>query len=164
MSTATQFDLQKNVDDAPPRKELAYIKYDLFHDAPRYMLVMTPRVRDDETWRDFVPHLPRTRNSEDDGSMESMHKAGESQDIEVSYNRKPEWNEKLGRFELDCKNRAQLPSTKNFMCSTRLDPNHDNVLMGKAADKVYTISVQYPMTLMQGLGISITSLYAKTYK
>ncbi len=71
------------------------------------------------------------------------YKGGHHQDIEVSYNRKPEWNEKLRRFELDIKNRAQLPSTKNFMISTRLDPNHDSVLMGKAADKVYTISVQY---------------------
>eukprot|EP00750_Incisomonas_marina_P025401 INCI5399.4.p1 GENE.INCI5399.4~~INCI5399.4.p1 ORF type:complete len:764 (+),score=167.92 INCI5399.4:291-2582(+) len=152
-----------NKDDAPPRRELAYVKYDLFPDAPRYMLVMTPRVRDDETWRDFVPHLPKDRE-DDDGSMEARYKAGHNQDIEVSYNRKPEWNEKLGRFELDIKNRAQLPSTKNFMISTRLDPNHDSVLMGKAADKVYTISVQYPMTLFQGLTIGITALYAKTYR
>ncbi len=39
--------------------------------------------------------------------------------MELSYNRKPEWNDKLGRFELDVKNRAQLPSTKTFMISTR---------------------------------------------
>lgn len=47
---------------------------------------------------------------------------------------------------------------------TRLDPNHDSVLMGKAADKVYSISVQYPMTLFQGLTIAITAVYAKTFR
>ena len=89
---------------------------DLSWNAPSQ--VMTPRVRDDETWSDFVPHLPKHRD-DDDGSMEARYKAGHQQDIEVSYNRKPEWNEKLKRFELDIKNRAQLPSTKNFMISTR---------------------------------------------
>jgi len=64
-----------NKEDAPPRKELAYVKYDLFSDAPRYMLVLTPKVRDDETWVNFVPHFPKFKG-DDDGSMEAKYKVG----------------------------------------------------------------------------------------
>lgn len=73
-------------------------------------------------------------------------------------NREPVWNEEHQCYILSFNGRAKLPSAKNVQLIDPENPKISVFQLGKYADNMYTVDVRWPLSLLEGFAIALSSL------
>jgi hypothetical protein len=73
-------------------------------------------------------------------------------------NKEPVWNEEHQCYILSFNGRAKMPSAKNFQLIDPQNPAAVVFQLGKYSDNMFTVDVRWPLSLLEGFAIALTSL------
>merc|ERR1712060_1009511 len=96
------------------------------------------------------------------------------------WNKKPQWNEAKGEYQLNFHGRVRCPSVNNFILENifrkpqqeegedqgndHVDVGEEHLLFGKVEENTYALDFCYPLSPIQAFGICLSSLDRKTEK
>ena len=85
----------------------------------------------------------------------------QKQGMLILNNKMPQWNEESRSFVLNFHGRVSEASVKNFQIIPRQDPEYIALQFGRIGSDTFTMDIQYPMNMLIGFGIAISSLDEK---
>eukprot|EP01017_Pseudomicrothorax_dubius_P003337 TRINITY_DN10453_c0_g1_i1.p1 TRINITY_DN10453_c0_g1~~TRINITY_DN10453_c0_g1_i1.p1 ORF type:complete len:176 (+),score=32.68 TRINITY_DN10453_c0_g1_i1:111-638(+) len=141
-------------DESKIRCEHAAILYEtnvLGERGPRKMRALIPNV-DPSTGE---PHVFKPTNSKD-GIIQNF-RDGRKDRVRLIFNKPPKWNEEVGAFVLNFNGRVDKPSVKNFQLIDMEDEDYIYLQFGRIGEEMFTMDIRWPMSLMQGLSICLSS-------
>ena len=69
---------------------------------------------------------------------------------------------KNGKYHIDFKGHAKRPSNKNFILAFGEERN-ECLIMAKQAEKLFLMEVRYPLTVLEGFALCLSSLDGKLF-
>ncbi len=76
-------------------------------------------------------------------------------------NKAPQWNEDTHSFVLNFQNRVTRASVKNFQIVPARDPDYVALQFGRIGPDLFTLDVQYPLSLVQAFCVALSSFDSK---
>lgn len=125
---------------------------------PRKMTVAIPGfLKGSET--EFVewPHGGSIKKSNLVSAIESLN----FKDIQPLMNKPPVWSEKRQAWTLNFHGRVTRASVKNFQLVRPEDHDHVVLQHGRVGQDTFTMDIAWPMSIIQGFAVCLTSLHAK---
>ena len=120
------------------------IKYEtnlLGRSGPRKLHVFLPKIKVPEEYLDEVYEHPQWRPH-----------------IEKCVSRTAKWNAQVKAYVLNFHGRAAISSIKNFVITDPEErPENEFVVFGKAAAETFSLDVERPFSLIQGIALAIST-------
>lgn len=157
----TQFLLHNDVKSHQGRaRDLACIHYLKTGSGggPRKMTVAIPGfLKGSET--EFVewPHSGSIKKSNLVAAIESLN----FKDIQPLMNKPPVWSDKRQAWTLNFHGRVTRASVKNFQLVRPEEHDHVVLQHGRVGQDTFTMDIAWPMSMIQGLAVCLSSLHAK---
>ncbi|KAH9261072.1 hypothetical protein BASA81_000776 [Batrachochytrium salamandrivorans] len=160
-SMGTQFLLHNNVKmHSGVAKDLACVHYlsTGTEGGPRKITVAIPAFLPNNE-QEFVewPHKGSIKRSNLVMQIESLN----FKNIQPLVNKPPVWSDKRHAWTLNFHGRVTRASVKNFQLCRPEDFDHVVLQHGRVGQDTFTMDVAWPMSLMQGLAVCLSSLHAK---
>merc|ERR1711971_775420 len=81
--------------------------------------------------------------------------------VEQMASKVPTWNDEVDSLVLDFKGRRVQASARNFQISAADRPDRTVCQYGKTGPQTFGLDLQYPLSVVQAFGISLTTMYWK---
>lgn len=136
------------------RREYGAILYEqnfLGERGPRKMKILIPELTAEGD--DYINYKPL--NEAD--SMIGKFKAGNRSGMRYLFNKPPKWNDEVSAFVLNFHGRVDKPSVKNFQLIDTFNEDYVYMQFGRVGDDMFNMDIRWPMSLMQGFAIALSS-------
>ncbi len=153
---------KKNADPfAAQRKQIGAIQITNTKDCPRHMTVILPEMVEVEGPDEVEePFLWKPLHSKEEILMQ--WKEGNFEHMSFYENKKPHFDESIGAYTLDFDGRVTMASSKNYLLVSSHALEEIYCRFGRVENREFTMDVRYPLSPVQALGISLSSIVTKT--
>ena len=143
------------------RRQLGAVEISNSKDKPRSMIVLLPEMRENENTGVVEPVVWQPWHEKEE--MLACWHAGHFEHMSFWENKKPQYDEELGAYTLDFDGRVTMASSKNFLMVSSHDIRGPvGVRFGRVEDSQFVMDVQWPCSPLQGMGVALASVSAKT--
>lgn len=136
------------------RREYGAILYEqnfLGERGPRKMKILIPELTPEGD--DYINYKPLNEAE----SMIGKFKSGNRSGMRYLFNKPPKWNDEVSAFVLNFHGRVDKPSVKNFQLIDTFNEDYVYMQFGRVGDDMFNMDIRWPMSLMQGFAIALSS-------
>jgi tubby-related protein 1 len=128
---------------------------------PRTMSLAMPAVSEDGDLED-EPNAPLDTERALARALSSRVVDDEGAHVSTFKNRSPIWDERYQAYVLNFMGRVRIASVKNFQIVQQDNVANETLLQfGRVSSTVFSMDVQWPLSIVQAFGVCLTSISTK---